>query len=137
MRSRWWETLNLRGSVVQKYRSGRIAPERPGTNYDRSHGPLLVLYNQPPDPAAFRYYFETHIPIPSKLPGLRSWTVSSGSVGVLAGGPPTHLVAELEFGNMAELQNALTSTEGQATTADLANFAQAGVTILAFDTRSA
>jgi uncharacterized protein (TIGR02118 family) len=97
---------------------------------------ILVLYNQPADPAAFdRYYFETHIPIANKLPGLRSCTVSSGNVGVLAGGQPPHLVAELEFGSMAELQNALASAEGQATSADLANFAQAGVTILAFDTR--
>jgi uncharacterized protein (TIGR02118 family) len=98
---------------------------------------ILVLYNQPADPAAFdRYYFETHIPIARKLPGLRSCIVNSGSVGALAGGQAPHLVAELEFGSMAELQSAMASPEGQATAADLANFAQAGVTILAFDTRS-
>jgi uncharacterized protein (TIGR02118 family) len=98
---------------------------------------ILVLYNQPADPAAFdRYYFETHIPIARKLPGLRSCIVSSGSVGLLAGSQPTHLVAELEFDSMEELQNAMASTEGQATVADLANFAQAGVTVLAFNTLS-
>jgi len=98
---------------------------------------ILVLYNQPADPDAFdRYYFETHIPIAGKIPGLRSCTVSSGSVGLIAGGQPAHLVAELEFDTMADLQSAMASPEGQATAADLVNFAQAGVTILAFDTRS-
>ena len=97
---------------------------------------LLVLYDIPADPDAFdRYYFETHIPIAGKLPGLRSCVVSSGSVSLMAGGQPIHLVAELEFGSMAELQSAMASPEGQATVADLANFAQAGVTVLAFDTR--
>jgi uncharacterized protein (TIGR02118 family) len=98
---------------------------------------ILVLYSQPADPAAFdHYYFETHIPLAGKLPGLRSYIVSSGGVGLIAGGQPAYLVAELEFDSLAELQNALASAEGQATAADVANFAQAGVTILAFDTRA-
>jgi uncharacterized protein (TIGR02118 family) len=99
---------------------------------------ILVLYNQPADPAAFdRYYSEIHIPLARKIPGLRSYVVSSGGVGLIAGGQPTHLVAELEFDSMADLQAAMASSEGQATAADVANFAEAGVTILAFDTKSA
>jgi hypothetical protein len=34
------------------------------------------------------------------------------------------------------MQSAMASAEGQATAGDVANFAQAGVTILAFDTRT-
>jgi uncharacterized protein (TIGR02118 family) len=99
---------------------------------------ILVLYNQPSDPAAFdRYYFETHTPIARKLPGLRSLTVNSGGVNLLAGNQAPYLVAQLEFDSMGELQSAMASPEGQATAGDLANFAQAGVTILAFDTRNA
>jgi len=36
---------------------------------------------------------------------------------------------------MAAIQAALTSPEGQATAGDLANFAQAGVDLLMFDSR--
>jgi uncharacterized protein (TIGR02118 family) len=98
---------------------------------------LLVLYKQPADPAAFdRYYTETHIPLARKIPGLRWYVVSSGGVGLIAGGETTHLVAELEFDSMADLQSAMGSAEGQAAAADVANFADGGVTILAFDTKS-
>jgi uncharacterized protein (TIGR02118 family) len=98
---------------------------------------LLVLYNQPADEAAFdRYYFETHIPIAWKLPGLRSYIVSSARPGLMVGEKAPYLIAELEFDSAADLQAAMGSAEGQATAADLANFAQAGVTVLTFDTRS-
>jgi uncharacterized protein (TIGR02118 family) len=98
---------------------------------------ILVLYNQPPDPAAFdRYYFATHVPLAKKIPGLRSYTINSGSPVVIAGNQPPYLIAELEFDSMADMQSAMASAEGQATAGDVANFAQAGVTILAFDTRT-
>ena len=48
-----------------------------------------------------------------------------------------YLIAELEFDSMADLQSAMSSAEGQSTAADLGNFAQSGVTVVAFDTRSA
>ena len=97
---------------------------------------ILVLYNAPADPAAFdKYYFETHIPIANKVPGLKSYLVNKGSILAIAGQAP-YLVAELKFDSMDDLQKGLTSPEGQATAADLANFAQAGVTILAFDTKT-
>lgn len=99
---------------------------------------LLVLYNQPADPAAFdRYYAETHVPLAKTIPGLRSYLVNSGAPNLVAGGPLPYLIAELEFDSPAALQSAMGSSEGQATAADLANFAQAGATILAFDTRQA
>jgi uncharacterized protein (TIGR02118 family) len=48
-----------------------------------------------------------------------------------------YLIAELTFDSMADLQSGMASAEGQATAADLANFAGAGVTILAFETKNA
>ena len=76
---------------------------------------LLALYHQPADPAAFdRYYFETHIPIAKKVPGLRSYIVNSGPVNVIAGSPSPYLIAELSFDTMADLQSALASAEGKA-----------------------
>ena len=98
---------------------------------------LLVLYKQPADTSAFdRHYSETHIPIAKKLPGLRSYIVSSGKTDLVAGDQAPYLIAELEFDSKADLQAAMSSAEGQATVADLASFAQAGVTVLAFDTHS-
>lgn len=99
---------------------------------------LLVLYQPPADPAAFdRYYAEIHIPIARKMPGLRAYTVSAGRPAVLAGDAAPHLVAELDFDNRAALEKALQSPEGQAAAADLAHFAQAGVTLLSYEVESA
>lgn len=68
------------------------------------------------------------------LPGLRGYEVSSGPIGTPAGEAPLHLVALLEFDSKAAIQTALTSPEGVATAGDLANFAQAGVELLMFET---
>jgi hypothetical protein len=46
------------------------------------------------------------------------------------------LIAELSFPSMADLLGSR-SAEGQAAAADLSNFAQAGVTLMVFDTKSA
>ena len=97
---------------------------------------VLVLYGTPADPAAFdRYYSETHVPIAKKIPGLRGYTVSNGSVQAIAG-TAAHLVAILNFDSPADVQAALTSPEGQATAADLQNFASGGATILVYDNKS-
>jgi len=99
---------------------------------------LLALYHQPADPAAFdRYYIETHVPIAKKVPGLRSYVVNHGPVNAIAGNPAPYLIAELSFDTMSDLQSALSSAEGQAAAADLSNFAQAGVTLLVFETKGA
>jgi uncharacterized protein (TIGR02118 family) len=96
---------------------------------------LLVLYNTPADTAAFdRYYRETHIPIANRIPGLRSYTISQGSVTALAGTAP-YLVAELTFDSMTDLNAALSSPEGKAAADDLPNFATGGVTLLTYDAK--
>ena len=99
---------------------------------------LLALYHQPADPAAFdRYYFETHVPIAKKIPGLRSYILNNGPLNMIAGSPAPYLIAELSFDSVADLQSALSSAEGQAAAGDLSNFAQAGVTLIVFETKSA
>lgn len=96
---------------------------------------LLVLYNNPADPAAFaRHYRQTHIPLAQKIPGLRSYLISSGPVQALAGTAPD-LIATLNFDSMADLNAALGSPEGQAAAADLSNFASGGVTLLIHDSQ--
>jgi len=97
---------------------------------------ILVLYNPPADAAAFnKYYHETHIPLAKRIPGLRSYEISATPPRLMAGNP-VYLVAALNFDSVADIDAAFASPEGQATAADLANFAQAGVTLLVFDTEA-
>jgi uncharacterized protein (TIGR02118 family) len=95
---------------------------------------ILVLYKQPASANAFdQYYFETHVPLARQLPHLRSIKFNAGSVVAIAGTAP-HLIAELEFDTMPELQAAMASPQGQRTASDLQNFAQ-DPTVLVYETR--
>jgi uncharacterized protein (TIGR02118 family) len=97
---------------------------------------VLALYKKPADAAEFdAYYFGKHVPLAKTIPGLRGYQVNSGPVGSSAGDSGLHLVAVLEFDSMAAIQTALGSPQGVAAAGDLANFAQAGVELLMFDTR--
>jgi uncharacterized protein (TIGR02118 family) len=98
---------------------------------------LLVMYKTPTDPAAFdAYYYGTHVPIAKRIPGLRKYEVSAGPVGTPAGPSAFHLLATLTFDTPADIAAAFASPEGQAAAADVANFAQAGVEMLIYDTRT-
>ena len=97
---------------------------------------LMVLYGKPKDAAAFdAYYFEKHVPAAKKLPGLKRFEVSAGPINMPQGGPPYHLVAQLEFDSLQALGAAMASAEGRAVGADLANFATGGADLLVFQTR--
>ena len=88
------------------------------------------------DPAAFdKHYFSKHVPLAKTIAGLRRYEVNAGPVGSPMGESPYHLAAILSFDSMAALQQALGSPQGQATAADLGNFAQAGVELLVFDSK--
>ncbi|MBC7585030.1 EthD family reductase [Tardiphaga sp. vice352] len=97
---------------------------------------LLVLYKTPTDSAAFdAYYAKTHIALAKKIPGVRKYEISQGSI---AGPSPTgvYLVATLTFDSLAAIQSGLASAEGQAAAGDVANFATGGADMLMFDTKA-
>jgi uncharacterized protein (TIGR02118 family) len=99
---------------------------------------VLVMYRTPNDKAAFdKYYFETHVPIAKKLPGLKKFEVNQGAAGSPAGDSGIHRIAILHFDDMAAIQAAFASPEGQATVADVGVFAPepGAVQILIFETR--
>ncbi len=97
---------------------------------------LVVMYKTPKDAAAFdKHYFEKHIPIAKKIPGLRKYEVNQGPVASPAGPSGLHLVAILTFDNLAAVQAAFASPEGRATAADVPTFASGGVDMIFFDTR--
>jgi uncharacterized protein (TIGR02118 family) len=93
---------------------------------------FLVMYDTPADPEAFdRYYREVHIPLAKKLPGLRRYTVSRG---VSAGrGDACYLIAELEWDDMASMQQAFASPEGKAASEDVPKFATGGSQSMIFE----
>ncbi len=47
---------------------------------------LVVMYKKPKDTAAFdKHYFEKHVPIAKKIPGVRKYVVSQGPVATPGG----------------------------------------------------
>jgi uncharacterized protein (TIGR02118 family) len=97
---------------------------------------LTVMYKTPRDTAAFdKHYFEKHIPLAKKIPGLKKYEVSRGAVATPAGPSNYHLIALLHYDDVAAIQKGFASPEGRAAVADVQNFATGGVDILMFDTR--
>jgi uncharacterized protein (TIGR02118 family) len=97
---------------------------------------LIVMYKAPLDAAAFdKHYMEKHAPLAKRLPGLKEYEVSQGPVAGPGGPSGYYLVATLRFDDMAAIQNAFASPEGQAATADVQTFATGGVDIFMFDSR--
>jgi len=97
---------------------------------------LVAMYKTPKDAAAFdKYYFEKHVPIAKKIPGLRKYEVSAGAVATPAGPSGYYLVAVLHFDDLAAIQAAFASAEGQAAAADVQTFATGGVEMFMFDHR--
>lgn len=95
---------------------------------------LVVMYGTPADPTAFdSHYHNAHIPLAKKIPGLREYEISHGPVATPAGPSKYHLVATLRFDDLAAIQNAFASAEGQAAAADVQSFATGGAEMFIFD----
>lgn len=98
---------------------------------------LVVTYGKPTDAAAFdKHYFENHVPLAMKIPGLRGYDVSEGGVATPAGPSDVHLIAILHFDSMADIGAAFASPEGQAAAADVATFATGGADMKMYETRT-
>jgi len=90
---------------------------------------LIALYNVPDDTAAFdAHYREVHAPIVARYPGIRDIRLTT-PIGVGGRAAPYHLMAEMIFETVADLESALASEAGAASAKDLRNFAGAGVTL--------
>jgi uncharacterized protein (TIGR02118 family) len=97
---------------------------------------LVVMYKTPQDRAAFdKHYFEEHIPLAKTIPGLRRYEVSQGPVVTPAGPSSFCLVATLHFDDMASIQSAFASPQGQAAAADVQGFATGGVEMYIYDNK--
>jgi len=80
---------------------------------------FVAVYPAPIDVEGFgRHYFEVHVPLAKRLPGLRRYTVSR-EVTTLRGSEPCHLVAELDWDDMDSLRRDFDSELGRQAARDL------------------
>jgi uncharacterized protein (TIGR02118 family) len=78
---------------------------------------ITIEYAAPSDPEGFdAHYRDMHVPLASKLPGLRRFTASHPRA--LGGGDAPYLVAELWFDDVDALKAALKSPAMADTAAD-------------------
>ncbi|MGY5811155.1 EthD family reductase [Rhizobium sp. LEGMi198b] len=99
---------------------------------------MVVIYPTPKNIEEFdRHYFEVHVPLAKKIPGLRKYEVSDGPIATVVGGSPIHRIGTLYFDDLAAIERAFASPEGQATRADRQLFApdDSGVQMFLFDNR--
>jgi uncharacterized protein (TIGR02118 family) len=88
---------------------------------------MVVIYRTPKNVEAFdRHYFEIHVPLAKKIPGLRKYEVSDGPIATPVGTSNVHRIGTLHFDDL-----------GQAAGADRRLFApdDSGVQMFLFDNR--
>ena len=97
---------------------------------------LLVLYNEPKDPAHFRkYYLETHVPLVNKMPGIKNAHYAFDAKLLGTDKSAYFCIFEADFASEAALMDALGSKEGQAVAGDVPNYASGGVTMVHFNVK--
>jgi uncharacterized protein (TIGR02118 family) len=99
---------------------------------------MVVIYRTPKDVTAFdRHYFDIHVPLAKKIPGLRKYEVSDGPIATPIGAPNIHRIGTLYFDDLAAIERAFVSPEGRAAGADRRVIApdDSGVEMFLFDHR--
>ena len=99
---------------------------------------MVVIYRTPKDVEAFdRHYFGIHVPLAKKIPGLRKYEVSDGPIVTPVGNSDVYRIGTLYFDDLAAIQEAFASAEGQAAGADRRLYApdDSGVQMFLFDNR--
>ncbi len=89
---------------------------------------LVAFYRKPSDAEAFdRAYFETHIPLVNKIPGLQRVEISR-ITGAPRGEPDFYLIAEMYFPDKQTMDRGLASPENAEAGKNLMSFARGLVT---------
>src|SRR5260370_42074569 len=99
---------------------------------------MVVIYRTPKNVEAFdRHYFEIHVPLAKKIPGLRKYEVNDGPIATPVGTSNVHLMGTLHFDDLAAFGKALASPEGQSAGSDRLLFApgESVVTMFLLDNR--
>lgn len=91
---------------------------------------LIALYKKPENTSEFdKLYFEEHLPLANKMPGLKKAEVSK-ILGTPQGESEYYLIAELYFDDMDALKAAMSSEEGKAAAKNLMSFAKGLVSMM-------
>ena len=99
---------------------------------------MVVIYRTPENVEAFdRHYFDIHVPLAKKIPGLRKYEISDGPIMTPVGASNVHRIGTLHFDDLTAIEKAFASAEGQAAGADRRRFApdDSGVQMFLFDNR--
>ncbi len=92
---------------------------------------MTVLYGHPTDTSVFEeYYADTHMAKAAKMEGHTKLELTKFTSTPDGSKPAYYRMAEFWFSSPEAMQATMGSPEGQATAADLANFATGGVTLL-------
>ncbi len=90
-----------------------------------------ILFGYPKDSTEFdRHYHEIHLPLTSKLKGIRGLTIGKLETGDNGEKAPYYLMTAIYTDSRAALNATLTTPEGQAVLKDVPNFATGGFTLL-------
>jgi len=90
---------------------------------------LVALYKQPTDPAAFdQAYFDTHLPLIRKVPGIKETKITRFTRTVMGDG--LYMMAEMYFDDETALKAAMRSPEMGAAGDNLNSFAAGLVTLM-------
>jgi uncharacterized protein (TIGR02118 family) len=85
---------------------------------------LVAMFTKPDDPEAFdRAYFDVHLPLNAKTPGLRRTEVTRVT-GAPRGETPYYLVAEMYYDDEAAMRAAFASPEAAEAAKQLMTFAK-------------
>ena len=91
---------------------------------------LIALYKTPADIVQFeKHYFEVHMPLVEKIPGLLKSELSKLS-GLPSQESKFYMMAEMYFDNMDRLNEGMASPEGKAAGRDLMSFAKEYVVMM-------
>lgn len=91
---------------------------------------LVALYRTPADTENFeKLYFETHVPLVSKIPGLIKTEISRLQ-GLQGQESRYYMLAEMYFEDMEKLNEGMASPEGKAAARNLMGFAKDIVELL-------
>jgi uncharacterized protein (TIGR02118 family) len=96
---------------------------------------LFAFYNVPEaDQALFdKQYFESHVPLAKKIPGLRDMEIARKPRNMMGGASPYYMMVTLVFDDLSALKAGMSSPEGQEAGNNIMSFASNYITLLSAD----
>jgi uncharacterized protein (TIGR02118 family) len=92
---------------------------------------VTVIYGNPKSPEQFEAYYKgTHLPLAAQIKGVLRAEFTKFMPGPDGAQPAFYRMAELYFSSPAQMQQSLSSPEGQAAVADIPKFATGGVNMV-------